>query len=264
MKPLTLLDGPLGAALQAQGVDLSAPAWSANALRSHPDAVAALHRLYADAGAQVHRANTFRTTRRACGADWETLARLAVKLARDAAKPGQRIAGCLGPLEDCYRPDLAPEYPRPEHASLARVLASEEVDLILCETFPNPEEARMAVSAAVETGKPTWVSFTAGPDGKLLTPAQVFASARECLSLGASAVLVNCIAAELTGPYLDALWPIGVPYGAYANAAVWNGAPISAQRYGELAGQWRQKGASIIGGCCGTDASYLAAIHAAA
>jgi S-methylmethionine-dependent homocysteine/selenocysteine methylase len=252
-----LLDGPMGAQLEAQGVDLSAPLWSARALQTAPQAIAALHRAYADAGAQVHRTNSFRTTARVVGDGWQALARLSVQLAREAGSG--RVAGSLGPLEDCYRPELAPAHDvaREEHAALAHVLVDAGVDLLLCETFPSPDEALAAVQACVSTGAETWVSFTAGPDATLLSPQQVFDAAVSCVAAGARSVLVNCIAAERTLPFVDALRAAGVPFGAYANAGTWNGTPVSPLRYAELAGQWRRAGASLIGGCCGTTVDYL-------
>src|SRR5215469_11941511 len=136
-----VLDGPVGTELTRRGVDLPAPAWSARALDACPELVATIHREYVAAGAQVHTANTFRTKRRCVGARWEELARRAVALARDAA-PRSRIAGSIAPLEDCYRPDLSPgARSAAEHRELARVLADEEVDVIVCETFANPLEA---------------------------------------------------------------------------------------------------------------------------
>ncbi|MBK7862803.1 MAG: homocysteine S-methyltransferase family protein [Archangiaceae bacterium] len=252
------LDGPLGSRLQDSGHPVSAPAWSARVLRSAPQAISALHREYAALGCDVHRANTFRCTRRACGDDWAELARLAVQLARAEAKPGQRVAGSLGPLEDCYRPDLAPVDAFDEHLEAARVVA-EGVDLLICETFPHAGEAVETVRAAVATGRETWVSFTAGPDATLLTAAQVGAAAQACVTAGARAVLVNCIAAELTSPYVRALAGCGVPFGAYANTATWNGAETSVARYGELAAEWRALGAKLIGGCCGASPEHLRA-----
>jgi S-methylmethionine-dependent homocysteine/selenocysteine methylase len=252
------LDGPMGSRLEEQGIDVSAPAWSARALRSSPQAVAALHREYAAAGAQVHRANTFRTTKRAGGDDWETLARLAVKLAREASGGG-RVAGSVGPLEDCYRPELSPPHSRDEHAQLVRVLVDAGVDLLMCEAFSNPREAVEAVEACAATGLETWVSFTAGPDGTLLTPRQVYDASAACVSAGAKATLINCVAAELTLPYVQAL--TGPRIGAYANAGVWNGPKCTPERYAQLAGEWRDAGATVLGCCCGTSTAHLKALR---
>ena len=111
-----------------------------------------------------------RTQRRHAGPRWRALAERAVALCRQAVGPDRRVAGSLAPLEDCYRPDRSAPNPGPEHAELAQALAAAGVDLLLCETFPHRGEAVAAVRAAVATGLPTWVAFTAGPGADLASP----------------------------------------------------------------------------------------------
>jgi S-methylmethionine-dependent homocysteine/selenocysteine methylase len=215
----------------------------------------------------VHTANTFRTKRRSVGADWERLAYRAIEIARRAVPAGHRIAASLAPLEDCYRPDLSPADPRPEHRELAKSLARAGADLILCETFPHVGEALIAVEASVATGLPTWVAFTAGPDGTLLSPIEVERGAREAIALGASAVLVNCVAATRTLPYVERLATLGHPFGAYANAGGideglgWSSDARAADAYAAHAQTWLDAGATLVGGCCGTGPSHIAALR---
>jgi S-methylmethionine-dependent homocysteine/selenocysteine methylase len=170
-------------------------------------------------------------------------------------------------LEDCYRPDLSPQEARPEHRELCRALAAAGVDLLLCETFPHVGEALVAVEEAVATGLPTWASFTAGPGADLLSPGEVERGAREAISRGASAVLVNCVPAARTLEYLERLCNLGAPFGAYANAGSpeeglgWGASESeAAQLYLEFARSWVNAGASIVGGCCGTGPAHIAAL----
>ena len=263
----TILDGPMGTELAARGVPTPAPRWSAEALDRAPEVVAAIHREYAAAGATVHTANTFRTKRRQIPDRWEELARRAVTLARAAVPAEHRVAGSIAPLEDCYRPDLSPLDPRPEHRELARALASAGVDLLLCETFPHVGETLIAVEEAVQTGLPTWVAFTAGPEATLLTPAAMEAGAREAVSRGASAVLVNCTPATETLRFVERLGGLGVPFGAYANAGStidgigWNNVgPDAALAYADLAERWAKAGATLLGSCCGTGPAHIRAL----
>jgi S-methylmethionine-dependent homocysteine/selenocysteine methylase len=264
-----VLDGPMGTELERRGVALPAPSWSALALEAAPDVVAAIHREYAAVGAAVHRANTFRTHRRSCGDRWRELALRAVEVARTNVCAGQRVAGSIGPLEDCYRPDLSPgSGARAEHRALATALAASGVDLLFCETFPHPVEAAVAVEAAAETGVQTWVSLTPAPDGSLMSPAEMRAAARACVSAGAQAVLVNCLAARLTLGYVRELAGLGVPFGAYANAGRpdeglgWARVadPRAAEAYADLARTWIEAGATIVGGCCGTGPAHIEAV----
>ena len=151
---LILLDGPLGTELLARGVETPLPGWSAHALDTAPDIVRDIHRDYAEAGARVHTANTFRTQRRWFPERWRELTHQAVTLAREALEgfDSCRLAGSISPLEDCYEPDKSPDDPRPEHRLMARALAEEGVDLLLVETFPHVGEALVAVEEAVAAG----------------------------------------------------------------------------------------------------------------
>lgn len=257
---IVLLDGPMGTELDARGVPLPSPGWSAEALRTHPNVVAAIHEEYADAGASVHRTNTFRAQPRIYGEGHRPLVVTAVELAKRARG---RIAGSMAPVEDCYRPDLSPEesVARACHRAMATALADAGCDLLVCETFPHGGEARIAVEEAVATGAETWAALTAGPDASLMTPGAMGDAARGCIEAGARAVLVACTAAERTLPYVEELARLGVPFGAYANAGV-PARAMSPARYAELASAWVAAGASIIGACCGTGPAFVRALSA--
>jgi S-methylmethionine-dependent homocysteine/selenocysteine methylase len=266
---IAILDGPMGTELGSRGVPTPSPLWSALALTEAPEVVRSIHRAYAEAGATVHTANTFRSKRRQAGARWEALCRLAVDLARSAVPTGHRVAGSIAPLEDCYRPDLSPPpaEARSEHRELAEALAASGVDLLLCETFPHVGEALIAVEEAARTGLPVWVSFTAGPEGDLLTVEALEAGAREAVRRGAEVVLVNCVPATRTQAFVEGLARVGAPFGAYANAGGMDegigwGAPdaAAAEVYAGLARGWAAAGATVIGGCCGTGPAHVAAL----
>ncbi len=266
---LTLLDGPLGTELNRRGVETPEPLWSAIAIETHPELIAAIHRDYAAAGATVHTANTFRTRRRTAGRRWNSLTRRAVEIARQSVPPEHRIAGSLAPLEDCYRVDLSPADGEPEHREMADELAAAGCDLILCETFPHPGEALTAARCGLRTGLPTWLSLTAGPDGTLMTPDTLAETARRGVDLGVSTVLVNCTAAEILERWIDALAAanLGVPFGGYGNAGDaanrlgWgNEDGSAAARYLRFASRWVAAGASVVGGCCGTGPRHIAAL----
>lgn len=258
MSSFTLLDGPMGSQLTDRGVETSLPLWSARALWQAPSVVSTIHRDYVEAGATVHRANTFRATPRLLGGEWFRWAKQAVLLARKVVPAGQKVAGSVGPLEDCYSPEKSPpaEVARAEHRELVVLLAELKVDLLLCESFPNPAEALIAVEECVRTGLPTWVSLTAGPDGTLLTPQQLAEGARACVAAGAQAVLVNCVAATHTLPYVQAISALSVPFGAYANASLWGRPPAPPRTYAACARTWLDAGATLVGACCGTSPAH--------
>ena len=268
---LTILDGPLGTELDARGVKTSLPLWSAAAIEDAPNIISQIHRDYADAGATVHTACTFRTKRRYAGADWKQLTGQAIEIARNSVPTGQRIAASLAPLEDCYRPDLAPDRCEAEHREFADYLAECGCDLILCETFPNGDEALQAARAAVDTGVETWLALTAGPDGDLMDENTMVATAKRAIDQGVQAVLVNCTPASITHRWVDAIAEasLNIPFGAYANAGAmderigWQDSQSesAALRYRSFARRWVESGATLIGGCCGTGPVHIRALR---
>lgn len=267
-RDLVLLDGPVGTELAARGVPTRLPLWSASAVAEAPEVLSAIHADYAAAGATLHTACTFRTQPRWMGDDFEEAARRAVHIARGAVPAPHRIAGSVAPVEDCYRPDRSPGLAsRVEHRALVRVLASAGVDVLLCETFPHPDEALVAVEEALATGLPTWLALTAGPDADLMTPATMRACAARAVALGAECVLVNCVPVLACAPYVDALAGFGVPFGVYANAGApddafgWTSTPFEAERYADAMERFIDAGATVVGGCCGTGPAHIAALQ---
>jgi S-methylmethionine-dependent homocysteine/selenocysteine methylase len=270
---VTILDGPMGTELLRRGVPTPLPLWSATALETAPEVIAAIHADYAAAGARVHTANTFRTgpypmQKAGRRHDATALTRKAVALARAAVPPGQRVAGSLAPLEDCYRPDLSPAavVRRAEHRAMAELLADAGVDLLICETFPHPEEAIDAVQASVATALPTWLGLTLGPEGDLLGDDDVIATARCAFGVGAEAVLLNCSRVSDIDRLLPRLARLGV-VGAYGNVGAedpvvgWrNDGDAAPGPYSEAAARWIAMGAAIVGGCCGTGPAHIAEI----
>ncbi|MCD0463258.1 homocysteine S-methyltransferase family protein [Roseiconus lacunae] len=276
---ITILDGPMGTELDRRGIDLPPPLWSASAIASAPQAIESIHRDYASAGASVHTAATFRTQSRSSGADWQRLTRQAIAITRRSVPSHHRVAGSLAPLEDCYRPDLSPanvSHARSsclsEHRAMADCLAEFGCDLILCETFSHGGEAIIAVKAAVGTSVPTWLALTAGYDGSLMTPGEMSEIAKRVEQFGVDAILVNCTPATQTLRFVAALANanLSVPIGAYANAGHrdegigWEESDNanqedseSVKQYVQLARQWCDAGATILGGCCGTGPAHI-------
>jgi S-methylmethionine-dependent homocysteine/selenocysteine methylase len=265
---LQILDGAIGTELASRGLMLDAPTWSASAIHEAPMLLTEVHAAYLKAGATLHTANTFRTQPRAFGDGWRLALTDAVRIARDAVGPGQTVLGSMAPVEDCYRPDLSPgKVARTEHRQVAAALAEAGCDILLCETFAHRGEALVAVEEAMATGVSVWLSLTAGPFGDLQTPEELASIGKDAASIGIDRLVVNCIAATRIAPYVDAVAALGVPMGVYANAgreddALGWGAtsPAAADAYAALAERWKEAGASVIGGCCGTGPLHIRAL----
>lgn len=288
-----LLDGATGTELNRRAVDTSLPLWSAQALIGAPHVLRQIHADYLRAGAEILTANTFRTHRRSLekgglGQRAAELTRQAVETARtairartvpfDPARYQPRfVAGSLGPLEDCYSPELVPpqEVCEREHAEMAQHLVEAGVDLILVETMNTIREAVAATQAARATGLPVLTSFVCRSDGRLFSGETVTEAVNTIAPLGVVGLLINCTpSTTIHEPFAELraavqAQPLPVPItGLYANIGHtdevqgWtNTADVSPLEYARLATGWLKQGASLIGGCCGTTPAHIAALR---
>ena len=261
---MIVLDGAMGTELGRRGVDTRTPLFSAaGLLDAHGQRViAGLHREYVEAGAQVVTANTFRTNPRKAGPRWRELTGIAVRLARES---GAIVAGSIAPVEDCYLPELSPPDAFEEHRTFARALADAGCDLLLIETVCNAREGMDAILAAEETGLPFWVACIALPDGRMRDGSSLRDFARSVHHSKAGAMLINCTPSIGIDKALDSLRDAELPFGGYAHMgevdpnAGWPVTPLlSPHEYAERARGWVDRGATIVGGCCGTTPAHIA------
>lgn len=296
---LLLLDGATGTELTRRGVDTTLPLWSARALLDAPDTLRAIHLDYLRAGANIVTANTFRTHRRTLlrariGHRARELTHLAVRLAQEAVREARAssdrslfVAGSIAPLEDCYSPHLVPpdDELRAEHQELAEHLAEAGCDVLLVETMNTIREAVAAAQAAASTGLPVCVSFVAGPNGRpphqlvdrgeaadelmvLLSGESIEDAVAAVAPFHPSVMMVNCVPLRLIGCAFDRLRAAtNGPIGLYANVGHaddrigWTLTDdVLPDAYAQCAQAWRAHGASIIGGCCGTQPAHIAAL----
>jgi S-methylmethionine-dependent homocysteine/selenocysteine methylase len=271
-----LLDGAMGTELQRRGVDTGLPLWSARALKTDPATVRQIHLEYLEAGCDIITANTFRTTRRTFHRarlpdESASLTKKAVTIAQNArvAFPERRvlIAGSMAPLEDCYRPDLAPSRHamEDEHRELAGRLAAAGVDFILLETMNTLREASIACAAACKTGLEVVVSFLCDPEGNLYSGEPLEDAAGEITRLNPVAFSINCVSVRHLPEAIRRLRQAStLPFGVYANVGLpeqeqgWTFThDVFEEEYAKHAGQWLSLGAAFIGGCCGTTPAYI-------
>ncbi|MEU4620108.1 homocysteine S-methyltransferase family protein [Actinoplanes sp. NPDC023801] len=280
-----LLDGGLATELQRAGWPVAPPWWTNGVLRSPAGRRALLqaHRRYAEAGADVLTAGTFRcnpssTARAGLGPDaTRRLIRTAVSLARAAAGARMLVAGSQAPVADCYRPDQVPDDDRlrREHSWTAAQLAAAGVDLILVETMNTVREAVIAVEAVRAAGRPAWVSLVCAGGPRLLSGEPLAGAARTLHEHGAEAVLVNCTNLADTDRCIEVLG--GGPcltFGAYPNVEDRSAIPrwthvdrfvpsgVGPETFACHVAQWCTRfGAGLVGGCCGTSPSHVAALR---
>ncbi len=269
-----LLDGATGSNLQKAGMPRGCctEQW----ILDNPQALTDLQRQYAEAGSRVLYAPTFQAQPIALEREnladrtEEVNARL-VQLTRSAA-PGCLVAGNLTTLAtftDSFDPenfDLLVE----NYSRQIRGLVDGGADLLAAETLMYPLEAEAILTAAELEGVGTVMySFTMQPDGALFSGMDASKVLSELEDAGAAAVGFNCVAADLfTAGLVSKLrrrlkGPIlckpnaGIPVIGPDNLPHY---PMEPEEFAGILADCAQMGASILGGCCGTDPRFIAAV----
>lgn len=278
-----LIDGGLSTQLERLGHTLTDSLWTARALLDDPQAIVSAHRAFIDAGAQIITTASYQVSRcgfaqvgRAPGDADEALA-ASVALARDAV--GDRevlVAASVGPYgaitndgaEYRGRYGLARDELTAFHAERIEVLVAARPDLLVVETMPDLDELE-AILEVLPRDLPSWISVTVADDAHLRAGQPI----EEVAALvdghpGVVALGVNCSEPDVVAPALRRLRALAtLPLIAYPNAGgSWDArthqwvAPRQAPMH--AVHDWVAAGATIVGGCCGTDASDIAAMRA--
>ena len=276
----------MGAELIKRGLTPRTGLWSARALLDEPEGVVQVHAEYIEAGASVITTNSYSTipsylAKADMAESYQELTVVAAKLARRAADSATipvRVAGCLPPLDESYRHDLVPE-DEPSQAvyrELVTVLTT-YADLYLCETMSCVREAVNASSAAraVDPHKPLWVAWTLHETpGEGLRSGESLADALAAVQpFEPDAYLFNCTSPAAISAAVETLAKLtNKPIGAYPNSyhvpEGWTldneksveARDMTTEDFVAFSRDWRNKGASILGGCCGIGPSHIDAM----
>lgn len=289
-RSFTLLDGGMGKLLLARGAPFRQPEWSALALMEGPDHVAAAHREFVEAGADVIITSNYAVVPYHLGPQRfeeqvDELVDVAGRVARDVADGADRpvkVAGSLPPLFGSYEPASFDASAAPAPLRRIATALAPHVDLYLAETQSLLAEVRASAAAAALHAKPLWVAVTladgtAGPS-MLRSGESVSDAARVVAELGADALLFNCSEPEVMEAAVveaRAALPTGIRVGAYANAFEpkegdysANGIILDHRRdlddggYTAYVERWLDAGADIVGGCCGIMPDHIGRLHA--
>jgi methionine synthase / methylenetetrahydrofolate reductase(NADPH) len=271
-------DGGTGALLSAAVPRLRCPE---EANLKAPEAVISVHVGFIRAGAELIEANTFGANRRKLSARFlddrlEEIVERGVKLAREAREiTGEPVlvGGSIGPLGDLEGSTGGEDAYAVFHEQ-ARLLEGRGVDLFLVETFYDLDELETAIRAVQDVSSlPIVAQLTFDEDAQTLAgvsahealerlrPLDVAAAGANC-GLGPQAALaaLSDISEQADGFPLTAQPNVGLPARSGGRIVYPNATP---DYFAEFAAQARSFGARLIGGCCGTTPSQIAAIRAA-
>ena len=283
-----ILDGGVATELQrhrssADDGDL----WGTWALYRAPRAVLEVHRSYAETGCHVISTDTWSilsapeigsggASRLVEAQHWMDIARMGVRLARQAVTEAGRASDCAVAFaisEEANSPER-----RETLGLLARALADDPPDLILMETMTliRDPETFETIELLLETGLPVWLSFrrcrhgVCGVQGQHWGPPEgdLFGrAARRFEEMGLAALLTNCLPVEHVPGMISWLRDFTtLPLGVYPNLGDYGGREwrfderVGPADYATLAREWRDEGAQIIGGCCGVTPEHVRAL----
>jgi len=273
--PALVADGGMGVLVSSAVPRVRTPE-EAN-LRA-PEAVVKLHVGFIQAGADLIETNTFGANRRKLAANFledelHEINSTAVKLAREAREIAGRdifIAGSIGPLGE---PGGVPADERKQiFAEQAAALEGRGVDLFAVETFFELEELEAAIEAVRSVSSlPILAMLTFDAGGETLSGLTAREAAKRLRELDVAAAGANHgagIQAALAA--LGDMGGNGLPLAAMPNIGL---ASIAGNRiiyphatpdyFAEFAAHARNLGARVIGGCCGTTPTEIAAIASA-
>ena len=288
MKNIILLDGGVGQEIYKRAGKPHSPMWSAKVMMDNPEVVKEVHQDFIKAGASIITINSYTCTPTRLERDsqvqlFEKLQQQALHAASSArdelglTADDVSIAGCLPPLIGSYTVDersfseLKNEY--------EQIVAIQEpvVDLFLIETISNIKEAKAAVEAALQGGKPVWLSLTLSDihPNQLRSGETIDEALNSLKKYPLGALLFNCSFPETIDQGISSLKHLDIHFGGYGNAftsinALKPGGTVDLlsarddmdeKKYASHVMDWIQKGATVIGGCCEVGPSYINYIY---
>jgi homocysteine S-methyltransferase len=283
-RPL-LADGAMGTVLYARGIFINRCYDELNL--SDPGLILSVHEEYLQAGAEILETNTFganriRLARHGLAGKVREINEAGVGLARQAvsnqkAKQGSEglVAGSIGPLGVRLEPlgKTSLEEARAAFSEQMRILVDGGIDLLIVETMPALNEARVALEAAhsVAPDLPVMVMVTVDDEGSCLDGSSPQQAAALLTEWGASAVGVNCS----TGPTtvltaIEAMRPattlplVAMPNAGMPRAVEGRNIYLCSPEYmASFARKAITAGVQIVGGCCGTTPNHIRAMRSA-
>lgn len=270
------LDGATGSNLMKTG--MPAGVCPEQWILEHADVFVTLQKGYVDAGSGILYAPTF-TANRIKLNEYGLAERLQemtdrlVGLSRQAAGGRALVAGDitmtgeqLAPIGKMDFEELVDIY-KEQIAALVKA----GVDLLVVETMMSLQEARAALIAAKETcALPVMVTMTFEKDGRTLYGTDALTAAVVLSALGADAVGANCSTgpAAMCDMIRTMAKAVDIPIIAKPNAGLPfvdasgnTGYDMDAESFAKEMKLLAEAGASVLGGCCGTDPAYIKALQ---
>ncbi len=265
-----IFDGAMGTMLQAAGLPAGGLPEVYNI--EHPDIIRGIHQKYIAAGSRIITTNTFQANAyklKDCPYTPEEIITAGVRLAKESG--AEYVALDIGPLGQLMKPMGTLTFDEAYDLFLEQINAGVKAgaDLILLETMSDLLEVKAGVLAAKEhCDLPIFVTMTYQSDGRTFVGVDPQSAAITLSGLGVDALGVNCsLGPKELMPIIDTLLSYSkVPVIAQPNA----GLPelvdgktvyrVEPEEYGAFMATLAEKGVRVLGGCCGTNPDFIAAM----
>ena len=274
-KQLLFLDGATGSNLQKRGMPggVCPEKW----ILEHEDIFIGLQKEYLEAGSNILYAPTFTSNRvklQEFGLEDQIreMNHKLVALSKRAADGKAWVAGDLTMTGQQLKPMGTLDFEELVDIYKEQItyLAEAGVDLLIVETMMSLQESRAALIAAKEVcDLPVMVTMTFEADGRALYGTDVLTAAITLESLGADAFGVNCSTgpAQMIPMFDKIQSAVKIPLIAKPNAGMPTLDDVGNTVYGLGCGDFAkevkmlwERGASILGGCCGTTPEHIKAM----
>lgn len=266
-KIVELLDGAMGTMIQNAGIEVPEIPELLNL--THPELILSIARQYEEAGAQIVYANTFGASPLKLAQTNDSFIEViqaGIQWAHLGA-PQCKVALDIGPLGVLMEPMGTFTFEEAYAQFKQMVLAGKEADLIVIETMSDLLETKAAILAAKENSPlPVFVTMSFEESGRTFTGCTLESMVKTLEGLGVDALGFNCSigpnqmidlvkrAARLTSLPIIAKPNAGLPDPATGKYT------MDPADFALAIKQLVEAGASYIGGCCGTNPSFIRAI----
>lgn len=266
---VVLLDGAVGTSIWEKTED-KLPVWIYNI--KNPAVVKELAEEYIEAGSKIILSNTFGANGPAVSrsSDYtvKEVVSAGVRIAKEAAAGTDvKVALSIGPLSQLIEPygDMTEEEAQEIYEEMIGAGMEEKPDLIMLQTFMDMEMMRIAASTAKQFKVPVFCTMTFEKVGKTMMGNSVEDVIETLTPLGIDAIGMNCsLGPDLALPIIREFsektnLPLVFKPNAGKPILSADGStetPYDAEHFAnEIAPALKY--ATYIGGCCGSNASYI-------
>ena len=286
-----ILDGGMGQELLARGMKSNSTLWSANAIldENYHQLVLDTHIDFIKAGAEIIVTTTFATRQKRLKENnlldkFEYLNQKAGEIAQEAKKkfPKTYVAGGIPPQNLTYEADDRDEAEIIENFNNQAKALNPYIDFFYFDVWSSIKEVKCGIDAIKEFKKPYLVGVHIS-EGTTLPSGEKIKEIKNIIDENALGVMLSCVSPENFERNLQELKSLNLPFGfklngfvttklnkSYTSIFIGNKCnpneilgkreDLTPTRIKEIAKEFKDAGATIIGGCCETTPSHIEAM----